>query len=292
LSFRRIVSILSISLITFALLCTSGCLGRSQPESKRELIFKGVTYIRDVKRTPRPMVIHAIIVDLRASGISTLVTPGDPKLDLPLKAMTTSQFLSKYNVQVAINGDSFTPWHSRSVLDYYPHKGDPVAPLGFAASKGIAYAEASSDALPTLYISRTNQAQFNAKIGNLYNAISGTTMLVRWGQVVSGLAKETELNPRSAVGLDKVKKKLILMVIDGRQPGYSEGATLAETAALLISYGAYEGMNLDGGGSATLVMQSRLGFPQVLNSPINHGIPGWERPVANHLGIFAERGGE
>jgi hypothetical protein len=81
------------------------------------------------------------------------------------------------------------------------------------------------------------------------------------------------------------------MVIDGRQPGYSEGATLAETAALLISYGAYEGMNLDGGGSATLVMQSRLGFPQVLNSPINHGIPGGKDGSKSFRYFCRKRGG-
>jgi len=237
------------------------------------------------------MVVHVVIIDLHAEGISTLVTPGDAKANLPLKAMSTSQFLSKYKLQISINGDGFTPWHSNTILDYYPHNGDAVSPLGFAASKGIEYAE-DTDEQPTLYFSRTNQAQFNTKIGNLYNAISGTDMLVRWGQAMNDITQSGEINPRSAVGIDKAKRKLILMVIDGRQPGYSEGATLLETAALLIGYGAFEGINLDGGGSSTLVFQSRLGFAQVLNSPINHGIPGWERAVANHLGIYAERGSQ
>jgi hypothetical protein len=48
-------------------------------------------------------------------------------------------------------------------------------------------------------------------------------------------------------------------------------------------------MNLDGGGSSTLAVEGANGRPEVLNSPIHQRIPGRERPVGNHLGIFAER---
>jgi exopolysaccharide biosynthesis protein len=48
--------------------------------------------------------------------------------------------------------------------------------------------------------------------------------------------------------------------------------------------GATEAINLDGGGSSTMVL--KLGVtPQVVNSPIHTSIPGRERPVANHLGL-------
>ena len=93
--------------------------------------------------------------------------------------------------------------------------------------------------------------------------------------------------PRTAVGLDKRNSKLIIVVIDGRQPGYSEGATLEELAQLMINLGAYTAMNLDGGGSSTMVMEDENQNPKVLNSPINNQIPGRERVVGNHLGIFA-----
>lgn len=48
-------------------------------------------------------------------------------------------------------------------------------------------------------------------------------------------------------------------------------------------------MNLDGGGSTTLVMEGDNGQPVLLNSPIDSRIPGRERAVANHLGIFASK---
>lgn len=259
-------------------------LPRPQPESGSQSIFKGILYHREVRDSPRPMVIHVVTVDLRASGISLLVTPGDPQADLPLKARTTSEFLDQFGVQLAINGDSFTPWRSNSMLDYYPHSGDPVEPIGFAASKGTVYSDESEDQ-PVLHFSRTNQARFGSPPGKTYNAIAGNLMIVKDGRVQPDL--ETETEPRTAIGLDKRGKTLVIVVVDGRQPGYSEGATLEELASILVENGAYTAMNLDGGGSSTLVIE-KGGRPSVLNSPINNGVPGSERPVGNHLGIFAE----
>jgi len=231
------------------------------------------------------MVIHVVTIDLRDPGIRLLVTPGDPKAERSLKARTTSKFLDEFGVQLAINGGGFTPWYSHNLLDYYPHSGNPVEPIGFAASQGTVYSEKSEDQ-PVLYISRTNQVRFGLPTGKTYNAISGNAMIVQDGRVVPDLEGKTD--PRTAIGVDKRGRNLVLVVVDGRQPGYSEGVTLAELASILIEHGVYTGMNLDGGGSSTLVME-RGGRPVVLNSPINNGIPGRERPVGNHLGIFAER---
>ena len=58
-----------------------------------------------------------------------------------------------------------------------------------------------------------------------------------------------------------------------------------EMGDLMLKYGVYTGMNLDGGGSSTLVIEGADGQPQVLNSPIHARIPGLERPVASHFGV-------
>jgi exopolysaccharide biosynthesis protein len=49
-------------------------------------------------------------------------------------------------------------------------------------------------------------------------------------------------------------QKLIIVVIDGRQPLYCQGAILAELAEIMLYYGTDTAMNLDGGGSSTLVV--------------------------------------
>src|SRR5512146_2160331 len=127
--------------------------GRPVPVPVREQLFRGVTYTRSIRWSPRPMVIHVISIDMRGNRIRVLVTPADEKgSDYPLRARTTSQFLQEYGVQIAVNGDGFSPWWSHSVADYYPHIGDPVRPRGFSASRGRVY-WTSQAAVPTLYIS-------------------------------------------------------------------------------------------------------------------------------------------
>ena len=112
-------------------------------------------------------------------------------------------------------------------------------------------------------------------------------MLVQRGKVVDGLGEKVQ--PRTALGLDRAGRRLIIVVVDGRQPGYSDGATLGEVAQILMEHNAYSGFNLDGGGSSTLVMEREDGNAKLLNSPIHIRIAGNERPVANHLGIYAKR---
>jgi exopolysaccharide biosynthesis protein len=96
----------------------------------------------------------------------------------------------------------------------------------------------------------------------------------------------SEVEPRTAVGINRNGRYVYFVVVDGRQPLYSAGATFTELAQLLIDQGAYAGMSLDGGGSSTMVVEGEDGKPRILNSPIDHYIPGTERPVGTHLGIY------
>ena len=91
-------------------------------------------------------------------------------------------------------------------------------------------------------------------------------------------------HPRTAAGVSEDGHTLILVVVDGRQPGYSVGATLYDLGDLMIRYGADDAINLDGGGSTTFVYQPLAG-PAVMNRPSD----GRGRAVANALGIWVKR---
>jgi hypothetical protein len=258
--------------------------GRPPQVPARETLHDGITYTRTVRLAPRPLMIHVIQVDTRGTGLRVLVTPPDDREgDRPLRARTTSQFLQEFDMQVAINGDGFSPWWSRGVTDYYPHEGDPVAPRGPTASRGKLYWTPQA-AVPTLYISSRTTFSFDAP-AKPFNAISGETLLATGGNRLPDLDNSIT-QPRSALGYSRNGRYLYLVVVDGRQPFYSEGMTLKELADLMLSIGADYAMNLDGGGSSTLVVRDHDGKPRVLNSPIDNYIPGRERPVANHLGIY------
>ena len=290
---KRKIARVSVAIIAAVVLFVAAYfvfLGRNRPAPipAKETLYEGVTYQRVVRYFPNAMIAHIIKIDTKTKGIQFLITPADSKSETPLNARTTSQFLDEFGVQIAINGDGFTPWWSRGPADYYPHVGDPVAPLGFAASSGDDYwkgVELDEGERPTLYISRRNAFSFNDKPNRVYNAISGDRMVVLQGQPLAGL-NDSELDPRTAIGLNKNGRYVYLIVVDGRQPFYSSGITFSDLAQLLIDQGVYTAMSLDGGGSSTLVIEGDNGEPVILNSPIDNYIPGRERPVANHIGVY------
>ena len=259
--------------------------GQSQPENTKRQLFSGIEYQRVVESSPRPMVIHIVTVDLKKNGVQAIVTPPtDANANRPLTARTTSEFLEDHGVQLAINGDSFSPWYDWGPLGYSPKSGESVKPNGIAAYQGTIYGEDSEE--HTLYITRTGRATIDMPPDNIFQAISGNPRLLQAGNIVE--FSNNDIEPRSAVGVTRSGEKLILVVVDGRQEGYSEGVTLAELAQILRDHRAWDAINLDGGGSSTLVMADKDGNPILLNSPIHQGRPGNERPVGNHIGIFAK----
>jgi len=102
-------------------------------------------------------------------------------------------------------------------------------------------------------------------------AVSGGPILVRHGAVVG--ADEVR-HPRTAIGFND--GQIVLVTVDGRQPGWSVGMTLTELANLMLSLGCTEAMSLDGGGSTTMWVRG-----EVKNRP-SDGSP---RPVANGLAV-------
>lgn len=288
---RRRLWILIGLLITFGVCVGAYSLydrGRPAPIPMKQTLYEGIVYRRVVHVAPRPMIAHVIVVDRKTARVSFLVTPADQEGDLPLNARTTSQFLDEFNLQIAINGDGFDPWWSRGPADYYPRVGDPVAPHGPTASDGDFYSEGALQRIgvaPTMYITRQGYPSFNNRPGRVWTAISGDRVLVSKGELESGL-DDTIREPRTAIGINRNGRYLYMVVVDGRQPFYSDGATFQELAEILIEQGAYFAMSLDGGGSSTMVIEGESGAPVVLNSPIDNYIPGRERPVANHFGVF------
>lgn len=90
-----------------------------------------------------------------------------------------------------------------------------------------------------------------------------------------GEAFVTDKHPRTAIGYSQDKNTIFLYTIDGRQPGLSIGADLYQVAEYLRQLGAYEAMNLDGGGSTTMWVRGEL-----VNKPSDRT---GERTVTNAL---------
>lgn len=263
---------------------------RPLPTNEQRTIFPGIEYIREVQPgETAPRVVHIVRIDLDTPGLSFLVTPHTPTERYDQKGRTTSQFLDEFNLSLAINADAFAPWYERSITDYYPHEGDPVNLKGITASNGDVYTVGYGDGVPpTVYISADNIVTFNYSPTAPYNAVSGLHTLMIDGEIayIPPQEYQSQRHPRTAVAIDQSGRTLIFIVVDGRQPNYSEGVTLAELTDIAIDYGAWSAINLDGGGSTALVMADDAGQPVTLNSPIHTRIPGRERPIGNHLGVL------
>lgn len=130
---------------------------------------------------------------------------------------------------------------------------------------------------------RTSLAPFHPR-----DAVGGFPLLVRDSARarvldsahVQSLAKVR--HPRTAIGIGRGGRRLLLVVVDGRRPGHSVGMTLPELADLMLELGATEAMNLDGGGSSAMVVRRADGGVQLVNRPSDDV---GERAVANALAI-------
>jgi len=89
----------------------------------------------------------------------------------------------------------------------------------------------------------------------------------------------TDRHPRTAIA-KLGSGKLLLLTVDGRQPGVSAGMSLNMLADLLLEFGAVEAINLDGGGSSAMVVGEKL-----VNRPSDQT---GERPVSDAILVFSK----
>lgn len=282
------IGLLSLPIWLFGIRCW-----QRPPQSNLEQpLFKGISYRREYRSTPRPLMLHFITVDLNAPGIRVLATPDTPSSESgEFKARTTSEFLNEFKLQLAINANFFFPFKEKTPWDYYPKSGDRVSAVGQAISNGTTYSsvEPSWSALCFLASQQAQIVSDGQCPTGTTQAVAGSNMLLSKGKInkiLAGTADSDGLYSRTAVGIDQTGKKLWLVAIDDKQPLYSEGVTQEELAEILLKLGAYNALNLDGGGSTTLARATPTGA-EILNSPVHTKIPMRERSVANHLGFFA-----
>ncbi len=113
---------------------------------------------------------------------------------------------------------------------------------------------------PSIYDLRTIDRW---KYWKVRTAIGGGPVLVQDGKVKITnkeeqmfLGGESDLHPRTAMGYTD-DGKLVILVIEGRNPGKAEGATLEELAAIFVSLKCKEALNLDGGGSSMMLVNGK-----------------------------------
>lgn len=131
------------------------------------------------------------------------------------------------------------------------------------------------------------ETRFNEPWNNIKHAVGGNLILVESGEIppLEDNSFNETVAPRTAAGI-KSDGTMFFVVVDGRMPGYSEGVDIFELADIMKEMGAVDAINLDGGGSSTMI--SRLPGEEevsVTNRPSDYD-DGSEREVANGMFII------
>jgi len=263
-------------LAALAVLALAGCAGQAPPGAAPlpwQQPHPAVAYLRFA---PLPdSVVHVLRVDLQAPGLRVELSPAAER------GQTVPEMASGADALVSVNASFF----DRS-----------YAPRGLTMSAGQAWepvmaAQASPllacDARPRCRIEL--QPPFELRPG-WRTVVAGTPWLLDHGRERTpaddaGCAALCQrAHPRTSVGLDASGRWLFLLLAEGRRPPV-QGLSLAQLSAVMHGLGADTALNLDGGGSSTLLLRGESLLARPFNEP-------QLRRVANALHIRIDGGAE
>lgn len=235
-------------------------------------------------------------IDLRDPDVEVVVTapqdlPDDAPAGSEVKLEPTDAWAEHEGVAIAINAN------------FYGVRGPGYADVvGLAVSDGEVISTARSHEGrpdPVLLIGTNGRARIertaSTDLKRIEDAVAGVgasntsdvpgSLLLDNGRNLGATARvaPTARHPRTAAGVSRDGRALLLIAIDGRAPGHSAGITLPDLADLMLEFGAWDALNLDGGGSTAFIStwQRTEDEGPITNRPSD----GSFRAVATHLGI-------
>lgn len=243
-----------------------------------------ITYWHESRTEPRPLQIHVLRVDLHAKAyeVVTLIAD-DPdgnggaqaELEKPLPLATREHVVAAVNANAF---DLFPPPRQGEKSVWKEHA--PVSILGWAENATRRASLPQKDAM-SVWI----DADGRGHTDNLDAPAKARTAAAGFGALVTNgeIAEyaRAPLHPRSAAGFDRDGWTMWLVVVDGRQKGYSEGMALVELATLMKELGCWNAVNLDGGGSSIMLLAADGKSLQIMNRPSEAGT----RPIPVMLAV-------
>jgi len=259
--------------------------------------------LRYLHRTTEESSIHALVVDLREEGVRIETTPYDDRWT------TVSEYATTHGTAAALNGGF---WDTLQQPAGLAAGGGLRWPRG-TDTKDFGFFSVGSDG--RAWISMPELEDDTVAPRRVRHAVSGRPCLVRAGHVdtaaISVIENGRLRQPRTAVGVSRDGRTVVLVVVDGRQ-SRRRGLSLPELALLFVELGAHDAINLDGGGSSAMFLVARggivnapsggrweasvgLGVTEEEGARVRKGgedaeetfVRGIEREVMNHIGVFA-----
>ncbi|HTD67525.1 MAG TPA: phosphodiester glycosidase family protein, partial [Candidatus Limnocylindria bacterium] len=252
-------------------------------------------------------VAHCVRVDLTDPDVQLFPTPRAANYvanSSETYSISVSNFIKKYGVQVA----SAANFYNTSQGTDPNLEGLPAQVFGLSISTGAVVS--ASDFGPdsnnrwASMLFTTNKTAFmvlnnsppGTNTAGIYSAFSGYYAVLTNGVIIGGAALTPtypdptfhQLQPRTLFGLSADRRYFYMLIIDGRQPGYSDGANDDHMGIWLLQFGASDGIAMDGGGSTAMYMADCSGNPQPMGHSSYVGGPQRrERITGSQLGIYA-----
>lgn len=229
-------------------------------------LYEGIEYATGYTTSPRLMRAFATRVSLRNPDVWVYASHDNGGSPYETALQTTPDFVTDHGLKVATNTCFYDAGLSPNtdILGLLISNGVLVSPVG-----SVPEAQMCFDSLKTasLVVRNYNPTGF-------YNGCGTGDMVLTNGVIVG---PQNDLQPRTALGLSQDGKYLIFVVVDGRQPDWSDGATWYDVGQWLIDFGAYNGATYDGGGSTCMTI---AGYGDYVNRPCYR----YARAVGANLG--------
>ena len=268
---------------------------------KVKKLCKGIVYTSFELKSPRLMKLSAARIDFSAAKFQFKMIQRDPDWGKPMpdfpqgiirtRRITCRNFMKNAvkkgeNMVLAVNGSPWSPFHAPWTHKYAGNQGLIVA-------DGVLVAPVRAKR-PSFVVYKDGNMEFKIftekdDLSNIAHAISGFGFVLRDGELTPKNNPKAKLAPRTGYGLSKDKRYMYIIAIDGRQEKYSMGANTYEVGQWLKYLGAYSGLNMDGGGSTTLILRKDKNLLKLNYHAYKHeratGI-NYERAVGGCMGII------
>ena len=269
-------------------------------------------------------VVNCVRVDLTDPDVQLFTTPRAPNWvsgSTETLSLSISNFIRNYKVQVAADANFYcVNQPGRGCTSDADFEGLPSQVYGLLVSTGqVVSAADNNNRYASLMFTTNKEPIFNlnnrppgTNLAGIYTAVTGFYPVLTNGVNVWALyfndfnaqypdSTIHQAQPRTAFGISEDRRYLYMMTIDGRQPysptgggfcsanQYSVGAFDSETAMWLLTFGAWDAINMDGGGSTAMYMADCSNEPIGLNkSSLLVGAGAHERLIGCHFGVYAK----
>ena len=257
--------------IILVIKCSIFSLTAVEPESENttDLGELGINYTLKKSNEPIPNRIHVLRINLASKKIKPKVALGpDPDGEGPAEVSLTDprKLASNPSVLAFVNTnpwDSFPNANGRKNRNWYP--GQPVDIHGLAGTQGKMRSTTSPGNTSVWFDAQSGVHFGHGPEDKPEEATTGFQLILSKGKLTVG--EGGPRHPRTSIGTNKKGEILWLVVVDGRQKGYSEGMNMHELATVMKDLGCWSAMNMDGGGSSVMGLIDKGGKMKIMNSP-------------------------